>query len=150
MRVCPECGASLDEGRDCRDYFHDLLGLEAEVPGGAGALPHFFAVASYNLQHPSQFAPDVLPGLRAAMADALTGRATVPELRQRAGQAAEGATRVLRRDGEPSHALGAWPTQWPMTVRDVCAVPVDVYAEHARAWAASVSSMLDHALPPRR
>ena len=66
MRVCPECGASLDEGRDCRDYFHDLLGLEAEVPGGPGPLPHFFAVASYNLQHPSQFAPDVLPGLRAA------------------------------------------------------------------------------------
>jgi hypothetical protein len=50
--TCPECGAAAPEGGTCRDNFHALLLLEAEVPGGPGRLPHFYAVASYGLQHP--------------------------------------------------------------------------------------------------
>jgi hypothetical protein len=152
MASCPECGAPLDEGRTCRDYFHDLLGLESQVPGGAGVLPHFLAVASYNLQHPSQFVPEMLGGLRSAVADALAGTATVEEIRRRAGTAAEGATRVTRRpdeSGQAAAAPGGWPTYWPLTVRDSCAVRVDEYAGSVRAWAASVSSTLEHALPTR-
>ena len=49
---CPECGAPTPGGRSCRDNFHALLLLESQVPGGPGALPHFYAVACYGLQHP--------------------------------------------------------------------------------------------------
>jgi hypothetical protein len=79
--------------------------------------------------------------------------ATVAELRRRAGDAAEGATRVTRRPddaGRSTTASGAWPTYWPLTVRDACAAPVDEYADRVRAWAASVSSTLEHAVPTRR
>jgi hypothetical protein len=153
MHRCPECSAPLDEGRTCRDYFHDLLGLESQVPGGAGLLPHFFAVASYNLQHPSSFVPEVLGGLRGAVADALAGRATVDEIRRRASAATDGPSRVTRRPddaGQSAAAPDGWPTYWPLTVRDACAVPAGEYAGHVRAWAASVSSTLEHAVPTRR
>ncbi len=40
-----------------------MLGVESEVPGAQGGEPHFFAVGSYNLQHPSTFVTAALVGL---------------------------------------------------------------------------------------
>jgi hypothetical protein len=138
--ACPECGAPLAPGRSCRDYFHDLLALEAEVPGAAGEEPHFLAVASYNLQHPSGFLPDALLGLRRAVADVLAGRATVADVRRQVRAATDGSTRVRRRgDGTVS---GFSAPAWTMTVRDVSEVAPEQYAERVRAWAASVSAAL--------
>ena len=76
--TCPECGATVPEGGTCRDLFHALL-LEAEVPGGPGRLPHFYAVASYGLQHAGgmNFPAEAAAGLRAALADVLDGRASL-------------------------------------------------------------------------
>ena len=145
--TCSECSAALTDGGSCRDYFHELLALEAQVPGGPGAMPHFLAVASYNLQHPSTFVPAALFGLRRTLADVLAGRATLDDARRRARAGAEGATRVLRRAGEqPSDAeqsfLRRWPTVWPMTVLDVCRVPPEQYEARVRAWATTVIDAL--------
>lgn len=144
---CPECGAALAPGRTCREYFHDLLALEAEVPGGAGGEPHFFAVATYNLQHPSDFMPAALVGLRDTVADVLAGRATIADALRRARAATDGPTRVRRHadsaltDAE-HELLRAWPRVWPMTVGDVVVVPPEQYAERVRDWAASTSAAL--------
>src|SRR5688500_7852208 len=94
---CSECGAPLPSG-DCRQSLHELLALEAQVPGGPGELPHFFTVAAYNLQHPSVFEPDVILGLRESLVDALAGRVDIDDLRRRARYGAEGNKRVLRRN----------------------------------------------------
>jgi hypothetical protein len=150
--TCAECGAPLAPGRTCRDYFHDLLALEATVPGGPGEEPHFFAVATYNLQHPSGFMPPALVGLRRTLADVLARRATVADARRRARQATNGPTRVRRHaDAELSTAdqatLRAWPSTWSMTVRDVCEVAPAQYAARVRAWAARVTAELEAARP---
>src|SRR4051812_19187912 len=100
MTECTECGASLEEGRSCRDYFNDMLALEWQVPGGPGERAHFLAVASYNLQHPSQFTGDILAGLRQTLTDVLSARATIADALARARSATEGSTRVRRRDGD--------------------------------------------------
>lgn len=145
--TCAECGAPLPEGGSCRDYLGELLALEAQVPGGPGELSHFFAVASYNLQHPSQFMPAALLELRRTVADVLSGRATIEDARRRARQAANGSMRVNRRGGaassdDDSAALEGWPTVWPLTVLDVCRVRPEHYAESVRRWAAAVSATL--------
>ena len=150
---CPECGAPLDPGRACRDYFHDLLALEARVPGGPGEEAHFLAVATYNLQHPSGFVPDVLAGLRRTVADVLAGRATVDDARRRARRATDGATRVTRRpdtvlSAEDEAALRDWPAGWARTVRDACDAPPEEYRERVRAWASAVSAALDASPAP--
>ena len=145
---CPECGARLEDGRSCRDYFHDLLILESQVQGAAGALPHFLAVASYNLQHPSTFIPSALFELRGAMADVLTGRTTLDRIRQQVRRSTNGAVRVMRREDmvlslTEETRLRAWPRVWDMTVRDVCQTHPDQYVDEVRQWAESVIVALD-------
>src|SRR5438067_13494815 len=119
---CPECGAPVPIGGSCRDNFHALLLLESEIPGGPGALPHFYAVACYGLQHPDSmnYTADTLARLRAGLADVLDGRATLDALRRRTRRAVDGPVRVTRRARDP--AVPWRRGQWPMTVTDVLTV----------------------------
>jgi hypothetical protein len=138
--VCDECGAPLDVGGVCRELFHELLALEAAVPGGPGELPHFLAVATYNLQHPSGFAPAALRGLHRTVTDVLERRATLDDARRRARAGAAGRQRVRRHPDEEVPAadaamLGSWPRRWPMTVRDVCRASPERYEPLVREWA---------------
>src|SRR5262245_4722902 len=100
--VCPECGTPVPDGGSCRDNFHALLLLESEIPGGPGDVPHFYAVASYALQHPVSmgYTAQALAGLRGRLADHLDGRAPVGAVRRRLRQDIEGAKRVTRRAGD--------------------------------------------------
>jgi hypothetical protein len=145
--TCPECGAPLPEGVSCRDYFHELLVLEGQVPGAAGGLPHLLAVAAYNLQHPSAFMPAALFGLRRTLADVLAGRATVDDARRRARYATDGETRVIRRvdtviSDDDRTRLNVWPTEWPRTVLDVCRVRPEQYVESVQQWAQAVNATI--------
>jgi hypothetical protein len=140
---CPECGAPVPEGGSCRDHFHGLLLLESRVPGAPGELPHFYAVASYVLQHPDlmNYTADALAGLRAGLGDALDGRATLPELRRRARLAANGPTRITRRAGD---STVPWRRGgWPMSVADVCAGGAEGYADRVACWARTIRETLD-------
>ncbi|HEY8505799.1 MAG TPA: DUF5946 family protein [Gemmataceae bacterium] len=141
---CPECGAPVPEGGSCRDNFHALLLLEAEVPGGPGGDAHFYAVASYALQHPDSmgYTAAALAGLRECLADRLDGRATLEDVRRRVRRGAEAAGRVTRRAGD---MVVRWPVaSWPVTVADVCAGgAAEEYREHAERWARSVRDALD-------
>jgi uncharacterized protein DUF5946 len=126
---CTECGATLPESGDCLVLLHEMLALEAQVAGAPGVVPHFLAVATYNLQHPSTFAPAALTGLRRAVADVLDGRATIADVRRRAA---------------------AWPTHWPTTVLDICRLAPELYVEHVTRWARNTIRTLNEALgaPP--
>ena len=148
---CVECGATLPASDECVALLHELLVLEAQVDGAAGGVPHFLAVATYNLQHPSTFMPAALAGLRRAVADVLAGRATIADVRRRAGAGARGAARVRRRAGDPSRgaeqgAIAKWPTRWPTTVLDVCRLAPEQYVDHVTAWARHTIRTLDEAL----
>lgn len=144
---CPECGAALAPGRACVDSFHDLLALESQVPGAAGGEPHFLAVASYNLQHPSAFMPASLTGLWSTVVDVLAGQATIADARHRARRATNGPTRVHRRADTPlplreQQLLAAWPIRWTLTVVDVTGAAPQDYATRVRAWAQAVTTDL--------
>ncbi|HEX7979977.1 MAG TPA: DUF5946 family protein [Gemmatimonadaceae bacterium] len=148
---CAECGAELPEAGACIALFHELLALEAQVVGGPGEVPHFLAVATYNLQHPSAFTLAALAGLRRAVADVLDGSATIAEVRRRAGAGARGATRVKRRSEDASTRSedaprSRWPTHWPSTVRDVCRLAPEQYIDHVTAWARDTVRTLDQTL----
>jgi hypothetical protein len=142
---CPECGAPVPEGGTCRDSFHALLELEWQIPGGPGALGHFFAVACYGLQHPDSmgYTADALAGLHASVASVLDGDSTPEGVRRRTRKAVNGAVRVTRRAGDP---VPAWRRgSWPMTVADVLTVEAEqnAYGERVRRWACSIREALD-------
>lgn len=50
---CSECGAPNINGKDCWKQFLEVLTWKADDPELFAA--HFKTVASYNMQHPSQF-----------------------------------------------------------------------------------------------
>jgi hypothetical protein len=107
----------------------------------------YFGADPYSLQHPDAmgFTAAALAGLRASLADALDGRATLEDLRRRARRGAARAGRVTRRPGD---AVVRWPVgSWPLTVVDVCAGGVAGYAERVERWARSVREILDTAAP---
>jgi hypothetical protein len=131
----------LAKGATCMEYFYELLGLESRIPGGPGAFAHFYAVGCYHMQHPSIMLPHVLHGLRKSVADAVAGRASIKELRERARSGSEGPTRVVRRPGDNSPPIDPWwPTEWPMTVLDVCRLEADqsLYVARTKEWAESI------------
>jgi hypothetical protein len=143
--TCPECGARLPEGGTCRDHFDALLALEWQIPGGPGEVAHFHAVACYGLQHPDSmgYTAETLAGLRQALADQLSGRATLDEIRRRTRRQVDGAARVRRREGD---AAPAWRRGgWPMTVADILTVAPETaaYGERVREWACSVLEALE-------
>jgi hypothetical protein len=144
-RFCPECSAPIPEGGSCRENLHELLFIEAQIPGGPGARPHFYAVACYGLQHPDSmnYTAETLVNLHTALADALDGRAGASDLRRRASRATEGSRRITRRAGEPEVA---WKRgAWPMNIADVITVEAvaDAYATRVLQWARSVRETLD-------
>jgi hypothetical protein len=148
---CGECAATLPESGECLALLHELLVLEAQVDGAPGGVPHFLAVATYNLQHPSTFTAAALTGLRRSVADVLAGRATIADVRRRAGAGARGAVRVRRRAVElpneaESRRLATWPTRWPTTVLDVCRLAPEQYVDHVTRWATDTIRALDETL----
>ena len=90
--ACPECGAPAVDGFGCWEQLGLLLGWEGDDPQLQAV--HYLTVATYNLQHPAQFTPAALAGLRAGFVDHLDHGVDVAELRRRTARAA-GATRVL-------------------------------------------------------
>jgi hypothetical protein len=141
--TCPECGAAVPAGGSCRDNFHALLLLESEIPGGPGAVPHFYAVASYGLQHPNSmnYTAEAIQGLRASVADVLDGRATLTDVRRRTRKKFDGSTRVTRREGDPE--VEWYRGSWPTTVADVLTAGAEGYAGAVERWARSVRATLD-------
>ena len=57
--VCSQCGASLEEGKLCNDYFNQMLVWDFEDFTGAGKV-HYLTVLCYHLQHPSLYSSEAL------------------------------------------------------------------------------------------
>lgn len=152
--ICTECGAPVRAGATCLDHFHALLVLEGSFPGAPGSILHFYAVATYNLQHPDSvgLTTEALEGLRRNLADALDGKATVAELRRRARRDTDGPTRVRRRPGDPP--VEWYRAPWPVNVTDVLSATAATYPDLVEAWARGVSLALTahfgEATPVRR
>jgi hypothetical protein len=131
-------------GGSCREHFETLLAQEWQIPGGPGELPHFFAVATYGLQHPRamRYTIDTVTGLRQAVADALVGRASIEELRRRARVAVMRAGRITRRPGDPEIEWRI--AAWPMTIVDILPAMAEreAYAQCVSRWAQSVIGIL--------
>lgn len=135
--ICPECGAPVPLEGSCQDNLHSLLFLEYAIPGGPGEKSHFYAVASYGLQHPVSmgYTIETVRGLRDAVADVLSGNASLENIRRRVRASAETAGRVTRRVDDPiPHAND----DWTMNVADVLRGGPQEYGERVENWAHAV------------
>jgi hypothetical protein len=143
--ICEECGATIPDGGTCQENLHALLFIESQIPGGPGGIPHFYAIAAYGLQHPDSmnYTAGTLAGLHTSLAEVLEGKVTIPELRRRTRQIADGSQRITRRPGEASVE---WRRgDWPLSISHVLDVEptAEAYAERVLEWARAVLEALD-------
>jgi hypothetical protein len=114
-----------------------LLSWEAQDPELAAE--HFLTVASYNLQHPAQFADDVLASLRGSLIDYLDRGISVQEIRRRTSSVYDGKKRVLKPEAERRPVL----RRWPITIAHVYLPDrPQGAASRVRAWATSIRDEL--------
>jgi Family of unknown function (DUF5946) len=135
--TCPECGAPRVEGMTCWEQLGAIGAWEFQDPELMAE--HFLTVASYNLQHPSQFTDEALAWLRSAFIDRLDHGTSVEELRRRAARAYEGKRRVLKGETERKPVLRSWS----LTIADVY-IPDKPQgaAARVRAWAGAIRNEL--------
>lgn len=122
-----------------------MLAIEADVPGGPGAVPHFFAVGTYQLQHPARLRPAAAVQLWATVEDALAGKVGIPEILSQMRRRIPGRTSVVRKNSDPTirdSALGVWPDAWPMTVADICSTDAAYYVEVVERWASTTADAI--------
>ena len=149
---CPECGAALPDTGDCWTRVHQLLEIEGRVLASLdpedGMRAHFFAIATYQLQHPFRVTADALPVMRGALRDMLSDAPPpIARVRREIGRMASRSK--VGRDAQPgdrTHIDPAWPRQWTMTAETVVTRPESAYPETVRAWALATQDDLDRAL----
>jgi hypothetical protein len=130
---CLECGAPMVGGLACWDMLGAIIAWEAQ--DAELLAEHFLTVAAYNLQHPAQFTKAALAGLRAVFIARLDHGLAHAEIRRRIGQAAAGATRVLKPESERKPVL----REWHMTIAEVYLPDKpEGAAGRVRAWAAAI------------
>lgn len=100
---------------------------------------HFLTVASYNLQHPSQFTDGAISGLKRSFIEHLDSGKPVAEIRQENARAYQGSARVLK--SEPERLVV--PRVWSVTVADVYSSGRSQdAASRVQAWAEATRSQL--------
>lgn len=136
--TCPECGAPRVDGMDCWEQMGAVCAWEWQDSELAAL--HFVTVASYNLQHPTQFSDEAIQRLRALYIEHLDRGLAVAEIRRRVSEAADGNVKVLRPEGERQLVLRTWQ----MTIADVY-LPDQPQgaAQRVRAWADTIRRELD-------
>lgn len=151
--ICPECGAALPVGGDCWSRLHELLEIETRVlptlEPEAAQRAHFFAVAAYQLQHPSRLTRETLDRLRTAVSEMTSPSARpIEHLRREMGRFAAGSKKVTRSapPGDRSHIDQRWPTSWSVTARDVTKRPDPEYPDAVTGWAVATLADLDTAV----
>ncbi|MFD1860782.1 hypothetical protein EHW97_11600 [Aeromicrobium camelliae] len=152
MPECVECGAELPRSAECWTRVHELLEVEnrvlAGIDGETAKRAHYFAIASYQLQHPSRLTRAAAEGLRSGVREMLgPGAPSIDAFRRAVGRRVSG-TKVGRvaEAGDRHHVHSNWPRRWTVTAVDVLAQPDDAYPQAATEWASACLRDLDAAL----
>lgn len=130
---CVACGAVLSEGRTCQTIFEEFLSLEYTNP--AYGQVHFLTVAAFMIQH-GRYSDAALTRMQSMLRDALDEQLTAQQLRQRAAQGMDDATRswkVTRQaDARPLPHVA-----WSTTIADVAQYMQDpqTYCQQVKQWA---------------
>lgn len=145
--VCVECGSPLPLGGECWTRVHELLEIEShvlvDVNVEIGLRAHYYAIASYQLQHPSRSNLPVLLGLFGDVAAMLDEPRPMSELRRDVRRRLrDGQVSRIAEPGDRAHIPGQWPTQWTITAADVIARPEDQYVALVRGWAEATVTQL--------
>ena len=133
VQYCPECGSLQVNGLSCFEQLGQVLAWESQDVDLWDV--HFLTVASYNLQHPSQFTDEAIAGLKASFTDYLDGKTTIEQILQKIRAAYNGSQRVKKAEDQRV----VQPRSWSITISDVY-IPDQPHgaAERVKTWADTI------------
>lgn len=138
---CPDCGAFLDAGQSCADFFHQMLFWENEDPS-RGAVHHLM-VLCYYLQHPRLYSIEGLIHGRHLLADFVERGLSPSQARQQNSARVDSGRREWAVTARPGNE-GAYerPIAWTMTAADIVAGGAEGYVENIQAWAVATHAAI--------
>ncbi|WP_459549178.1 DUF5946 family protein [Nocardia sp. X0981] len=148
---CPECGVEMPTD-GCWTRVHQLLEIEHRTLAGIDSelalRAHFFAIGTYQLQHPSRLTAAAVTNLRERVASMVRSPRPIRELRR--DMARHVRDRKVVRDApadDRGHIDPRWPVHWTVTAHDVVTADDDAaYPDAVARWAAATITDLDRAL----
>lgn len=135
---CPECGATLADGGNCRDLFDQMLFWEADAPNSLGSV-HYLTVICYHLQHPGLYSPEGLQAAIKLLVDFIENDVKPQTVVKHERARVDSSRRIWKIKGTPaSPGVYPRPVHWSMTAADVIAGGRNNYCENVNLWARSV------------
>jgi uncharacterized protein DUF5946 len=130
---CAACGAVLSEASSCQTIFEEFLSLEYSNP--AYGQVHFLTVACFMIQH-GRYSDAALTWMQSMLRAALDEQLTPQQLRQRAAQGMDDATRSWKVTSQ-ADARPLPQVAWTTTIADVARSMQDPekYCEQVKQWA---------------
>jgi hypothetical protein len=143
-RICPECGAELQNNTTCQEHFHQMLAWEWEYPGYWDV--HHLMVLCYHLQHPSLYSPDGLQYGVKLLETFVKDGVSPQDVRQRNRDVVNSHNRSWKVTGTPdAHGVYDPPIQWNFTAATVIANGAEQYCESVKTWARAMYEAIKNA-----
>ena len=133
IKFCPECNGLLVNDLSCFEQLGQIIAWESQDPELFAV--HFLTVASFNLQHPSQFETGVIEDLKITFLEYLDKKTTTQNIRKKFAVLYGGNTKVLK----PKLDRIIKPREWDMTISNVY-IPNKPQgaAKRIQSWAESI------------
>lgn len=139
---CNECGASLENAAECRDYLNEMIKWDFEDFTGVGKI-HHLTVLSYDLQHPSTYSQRGLEDAKNSLEIFLTSPESFAEHDERNRAALSSDVRVWKITGTPeNHGIYRTAPIWTIRASDVVGEGLPNYIENVKNWAQSIHDAL--------
>ena len=144
MNQCPECGASREEGKQCRDYLDQVKAWEFEDVMGVGEV-HLLTILCFNLQHPSLYSKKGLEFSLSMLLDVIgTARAEVLRAHRKSLPVLSTDSRDFQISATPE-SVGTYASApaWTITIEDIMAGGRERYRERVKEWSQATFTSLD-------
>lgn len=145
MKLCPECGASLNGVTTCKAYFDRMIAWDFCDFTGVGRV-HHLTVLCYYLQHPRHYSSEGLKESINILKKVIENNLSDKKIYQEESTRFSSAKRTWSvRGTESNYGKYSREITWSVTVDAVVKDGITKYPEHIVQWAKSIYSDLKNA-----
>jgi len=140
---CHECGAPLNNVKECRDYLNEMIKWDFEDFTGVGQV-HHLTVLCYNLQHPSNYSPKGLEEAKNSLKNFILNPNSFKEHDMSNRNNLASNMRDWKIIGTvESHGTYPLKPSWKILASDVVMGGLNNYVGNVKKWAQSVLESLE-------
>jgi uncharacterized protein DUF5946 len=137
-KICSKCGAPLERGKECIEYFNQMLAWDFADFKVAGRI-HHLTVLCYYLQHPKKYSREGLKESLKMLQDIVESKLSVEELYKKQSNVFSSEKRDWHVEGtEENHGEYSRNIKWSMTAADIIKSGVTTYPKRVEEWSKAI------------